>query len=78
MPRKAAKTNGNDEILKGIKNIALFIHLAPGVTAKLLQDGVIPGRFLCNSWRVWRQDLIDFIRTGNQINQASQNEVSKG
>jgi hypothetical protein len=63
MPRKS---NPDSDILKGLHDIAVFIHVDKGVTAKLLQDGEIPGRFICNSWRVYKMDLIEWIRAGNK------------
>jgi hypothetical protein len=63
MPRKS---DPNSEVLKGLNSISKYIHITQGETAKLLQDGIIPGRFINGSWRVRKECLNNWLDSGNQ------------
>jgi hypothetical protein len=64
MPRKT--TTFKDKEILSLNEAAAFIHKGKGSIKDCLVSGQIPGRYLGNSWRIYKQDLIEWIRSGNQ------------
>lgn len=64
MPRKATKVK--DKEILSLNEAAAFIHRAKGVVKSGLESGELHGRFIGNSWSIYKQDLIEWIRAGNQ------------
>jgi hypothetical protein len=64
MPHKI--TTFKDKEILSLNEAAAFIHKGKGAIKDGLVSGQIPGRYLGNSWRIYKQDLIEWIRSGNQ------------
>jgi excisionase family DNA binding protein len=62
MSRKIVK----DKEMLSLNEAAAFIHKGKSAVKIALESGELPGRHLGNSWRIYKQDLIDWIRAGNQ------------
>ena len=68
MPRKPA---GPVEVLKdreilSMNQAAKLVGIHKSIIKAGLETGEIPARFIGNRWRIYKQDVIDWIRAGNQ------------
>jgi hypothetical protein len=64
MPLKAESFK--DKEILSLNNSAKFIGINKQTLSAKLKSGEIAGRFIGNSWHVYKQDLIDWVRSGNK------------
>lgn len=60
------KVSIKDKDILSMNEAARFIHVDKGYLKVALESGEIPGRLIGKQWRIFKQDLIDWVRSGNQ------------
>lgn len=69
MPHKSSKKSFKDlkdkEFLT-LNEAAAFVHRAKTFVRSGLESGRLRGNRIGNRWSIWKQDLIDWIRTYNE------------
>jgi hypothetical protein len=64
MPRKAELYKDKD--ILSLNESALYIGVDKKLLSSELKNGHIPGRQVGKCWHIYKYDLIDWVRKGNQ------------
>jgi excisionase family DNA binding protein len=50
-----------------LDGVRKFLHISPNTAKELAESGAIPGRRIGKNWKFYREDIIEWVRIGNQI-----------